>query len=41
MLENLEQAMRMMIIYGIGFAAVFAVFTLLYFHAFRNGMSWS
>jgi uncharacterized membrane protein len=31
-----EQVPTMLIIYGLGFAAVFAIFSLLYFHAYRK-----
>jgi hypothetical protein len=33
MLQSAEEGVRMMVIYGVGFAAVFGLFTLLYFHA--------
>jgi len=36
MLENADQAVKMMVTYGLGFAAVFGLFTLLYFHAWRK-----
>jgi hypothetical protein len=36
MLQSAEEGVRMMVIYGIGFAAVFGLFTLLYFHAWRK-----
>jgi uncharacterized membrane protein len=36
MVANAEQGRMMMIIYGLGFMAVFTVFVLLYLHAFRK-----
>jgi uncharacterized membrane protein len=36
MLESAEQARTMMVIYGAGFASVFGIFVLLYFHALRQ-----
>lgn len=36
MLENSEQARTMMMIYGAGFASVFGIFVLLYFHVMQR-----
>ena len=36
MVENADQVGTLMIIFGIGYIAVFGLFVLLYFHAYRN-----
>lgn len=39
MLENVDQVATLMIIFGIGYVAVFGVFALLYWHAYRQRAS--
>ena len=36
MVENADQVATLMIIFGAGYIAVFGVFVLLYWHAYRN-----